>query len=62
MTDSRSTPVGGTGLLARVTLLRRHLRTDAGGAGLLLGATVVALLWANSPVGDSYDSFWRTEL
>jgi Na+/H+ antiporter NhaA len=52
----------GTGLLARVAPLRRSLRTEAGSAGLLLVATVVALLWANSPMGDSYDTFWHTEL
>ena len=59
--DHHSTP-GGTGLLARVAPLRRRLRTRAGGAGLLLAATLVALLWPNSPRGDSYDRFWHTEL
>jgi Na+/H+ antiporter NhaA len=52
---------GGRGLLARLAPLRRSLRTEAGSAGLLLAATVVALLWANSPMGDSYDAFWHTE-
>jgi Na+/H+ antiporter NhaA len=52
---------GGRGLLARVAPLQQRLRTEAGGAGLLLAATVVALLWANSPWGESYDSFWHTE-
>lgn len=51
----------GTGLLARVAPLGRRLRTDAGGAALLLMSTVVALLWANSPFGESYDAFWHTE-
>jgi Na+/H+ antiporter NhaA len=55
------TATGGRGLLARVAPLRRSLRTEAGSAGLLLAATVVALLWANSPMGDSYDTFWHTE-
>ena len=58
--DRRSTPGGG--LLARLAPLRRRLRTQAGGAGLLLAATVLALLWANSPWGGSYDAFWHTEL
>jgi Na+/H+ antiporter NhaA len=53
---------GGRGMLARVAPLRRSLRTEAGSAGLLLAATVAALLWANSPVGDSYAAFWHTEL
>lgn len=42
--------------------LRRFISTEAGSAGLLLAATVVALVWANSPFADSYDSFWHTEL
>ncbi|MBM7805119.1 Na+/H+ antiporter NhaA [Geodermatophilus bullaregiensis] len=57
----RSTAGGGS-LLARVAPLRRRLRTEAGSAGLLLLATVVALVWANSPLGDSYAAFWHTEL
>ncbi|MGY1643429.1 Na+/H+ antiporter NhaA [Geodermatophilus sp. SYSU D00703] len=61
-TAARQSSPGGSGLLARVAPLRRRLRTEAGSAGLLLVATVVALLWANSPVGDSYDAFWHTEL
>lgn len=31
-------------------------------AGFLLTATLLALLWANSPFGDTYDTFWHTEL
>jgi NhaA family Na+:H+ antiporter len=49
------------GLLARVGPLRRRLRTEAGGAGVLLLATIVALLWVNSPWGDTYERFWHTE-
>ena len=29
---------------------------------MLLAATVAALVWANSPWSDSYESFWSTEL
>ena len=29
-------------------------------AALLLGATVLAVVWANSPVGASYGTFWST--
>ncbi|MGR7026294.1 Na+/H+ antiporter NhaA [Geodermatophilus sp. URMC 62] len=60
-TDGQSAP-GGSGLPARVAPLRRSLRTEAGSAGLLLLATVAALAWANSPVGESYAAFWHTEL
>src|SRR5919106_2057446 len=42
--------------------LRAFLRTETGSAGLLLCATVVALVWANSPVGDSYGDFWSTQM
>jgi Na+:H+ antiporter, NhaA family len=41
--------------------LRAYLQTETGGAALLLIATVVALLWANSPWGDSYADVWATE-
>jgi Na+/H+ antiporter NhaA len=34
--------------------LRAYLQTETGGAALLLVATVAALVWANSPLGDSY--------
>jgi NhaA family Na+:H+ antiporter len=49
------------GLLARVAPLSRRLRTETGGAGVLLLATIVALLWVNSPWGDTYERFWHTE-
>lgn len=39
--------------------VRRFLRAETGGAGLLLAATVVALLWANSPWSDLYESLWH---
>ena len=42
---------------ARLALLTSFLRTEAGGALVLLAAAVAALVWANSPVGDSYDAF-----
>lgn len=34
--------------------VRDFLRTESGSAGMLLGATVLALLWANSPWSSSY--------
>lgn len=57
----QTTP-GGPGLLARAAPLGRRLRSDAGGAVLLLAATILALLWANLPFGDSYEKFWHTEI
>lgn len=38
------------------------LHTEAGGGVLLLAAAAVALVWANSPWGDSYDHLWHTPI
>ena len=40
--------------------VRDFLSTEAAGAVALLGAAVAALVWANSPWSDSYESFWTT--
>jgi Na+:H+ antiporter, NhaA family len=42
--------------------LRSFIATEAGSAGLLLAATVAALVWVNSPFGSSYEDLWTTEL
>jgi len=42
--------------------VRDFLSTETGGAMALLVAAVVALLWANSPWSESYESLWTTEL
>ena len=42
--------------------LRTFLDTEASGGLVLAVATVVALAWANSPFGSSYNSLWETEL
>jgi len=42
--------------------LRDFLNTETGGAVALLAATVAALVWANSPWSDSYESVWGTQL
>jgi Na+/H+ antiporter NhaA len=42
--------------------VRDFLSTEAGGAVALLGAALAALVWANSPWPDSYESFWSTTL
>ena len=44
------------------TPVRDFLSTETGGAIVLLVAAVAALLWANSPWSDSYESFWTTKL
>src|SRR3954471_18650831 len=42
--------------------VRSFLSDETGGAVVLLCAAVAALLWANSPWSDSYESFWTTKL
>ena len=42
--------------------VRDFLNTESGSAIVLLGATVAALLWANSPWSSSYESVWTTKL
>ena len=42
--------------------LAEFLREEAAGGIVLLGAAVVALVWANSPERDGYASLWETEL
>jgi NhaA family Na+:H+ antiporter len=42
--------------------LREFIHDEAFGGILLLVCALAALLWANSPWGDSYDALWSTEL
>jgi Na+/H+ antiporter NhaA len=42
--------------------LRRFLATESGSALLMVSATVVALVWANSPWSDAYEALWATEI
>ncbi|MEA2403689.1 MAG: hypothetical protein QOE08_336, partial [Thermoleophilaceae bacterium] len=42
--------------------VRDFLSNETGSAAVLLGAAVAALVWANSPWSDSYESFWSTKL
>ncbi len=42
--------------------VRDFLSAETGGASVMLAATVLALLWANSPWRDTYESVWTTTL
>ena len=42
--------------------MRGFLRTEAGSAALLLGATLLALAWANSPWTEQYESLLEVQL
>lgn len=57
-------PVPGPPLRVRLPSVspsvRDFLATEAGSAVFLLGATVLALVWANSALSDWYDALWST--
>jgi Na+/H+ antiporter NhaA len=61
---TEATPFGGRTAWARnlAAPVRSFLSTETGGAFVMLGAAVAALLWANSPGWHSYESVWTTEL
>jgi Na+/H+ antiporter NhaA len=42
--------------------VRSFLSTETGGAIVMLGAVVAALLWVNSPWSHSYESVWTTRV
>ena len=42
--------------------VRDFLSTETGGAVALVAAAAAALLWANSPWSESYESVWATDL
>lgn len=41
---------------------RAFIATEIGSALILLAAVLIALVWANSPWGNTYEEFWHTEL
>jgi Na+/H+ antiporter NhaA len=57
-------PEGGRTAWARnlAAPVRSFLSTEAGGAFVMLGAAIAALVWANSPWWHTYESVWTTEL
>jgi Na+/H+ antiporter NhaA len=61
--NGRPSPFTGRTAWARSleTPLREFLRTETGGAAVLLAAAVVALVWVNVNA-SSYDSLWGTQL
>ncbi|MEY3092466.1 MAG: Na+/H+ antiporter NhaA [Actinomycetota bacterium] len=57
-------PQGATvgGDVKRLSPLRDFLHTESAGAILLAASALAALVWANSPWSDSYDSLWESRL
>ena len=41
---------------------QRFFRKEASSSLLLLAATIIALIWANSHFGETYHKFWHTEI
>jgi Na+/H+ antiporter NhaA len=64
MADAQATPMSGRTAWARnlAAPVRDFLGTETGSAIVLFSAIVAALIWANSPWPDSYESVWTTEL
>ncbi len=62
--DEESTQLNGRTAWARnlAAPVRSFLSTETASAGALLLATVLALLWANSPWSHSYATVWHTKL
>ncbi|MEU4695503.1 Na+/H+ antiporter NhaA [Nonomuraea dietziae] len=42
-------------------MLRAFFRTEVGSTTVLLAATLLGLLWANSPWAETYDAFWHIQ-
>ena len=62
MTETETHLEGQTRAPHRLSALRDFLHTEAGSAIVLLAATVIALVWANSPWRDAYHALWATPL
>jgi NhaA family Na+:H+ antiporter len=41
---------------------QRFFRKEAASSILLIAATIIALIWINSNIGETYHSFWHTEV
>jgi Na+/H+ antiporter NhaA len=62
--DAPATPFGGRTAWARnlAAPVRSFLSIETGGAGVLLAAAAIALLWSNLPGWHSYEQVWTTHL
>ena len=62
-TTAAAAPTGRTAWARNLAApVRDFLNTETGSALVLLGAALAALVWANSPWPDSYESLWTTKL
>jgi Na+/H+ antiporter NhaA len=60
--DESGQPAEITPWTRRLVPVREFVATENASAAILLVATVVALVWANSPWSASYESLWHTEV
>ena len=45
-----------------LTPFQKFVKTESLAGILLFGATIIALIWANSPYGATYESLWQYEI
>lgn len=62
MQDRTALPTQTVRLRRLASPVRAFIATENSSAIVLLAAMIVALVWANSPWGFSYERFWTTEL
>jgi Na+/H+ antiporter NhaA len=60
--DDQTRPRGRELLAQLAAPLRSFMGTEAGSAGVLLAATLLAVAWANSPWSGTYESLWHARL
>ncbi len=63
MTDRRTWSQSDSMIPSRfIRPARRFMQLEAASGLVLIGATAIALLWANLPFGESYQELWETHL
>ncbi|MBP9191725.1 MAG: Na+/H+ antiporter NhaA, partial [Ignavibacteria bacterium] len=45
-----------------LTPFQRFIRAESSSGVLLFGATIIALIWANSPFSESYNNLWQFKI
>src|SRR5688572_12246284 len=62
MTNQTASPVAASRLAPLLRPLQAFLLAESAGGLVLMICAVAALLWANSPWGDSYQHFWHAKI
>jgi Na+:H+ antiporter, NhaA family len=45
-----------------LTPFQKFIKAESLAGMLLFGSTIIALIWANSPYGASYENLWQYEI